>query len=100
MQNLDELRFLIKMGSDIDLKCIEPQNASRPVLLDAAKKGRVEIFGILLNNGANPDLRCNRGKTLGDYIREDYEETFDYDPKKPGTEKQFIKTDQVKNMLS
>ena len=86
-QNLDEIRFLESIGSDINLRCIEPTNSGRSILLDAAKKGRIEIFGLLLNLGADPDIRCNRGKTLGDYIREDYEEKFDYNVKNPGTEK-------------
>ena len=46
----------------------------RSILLDAAYKGRVELFGKILSIGADPDLRCVRGKTLGDYIRMDFSE--------------------------
>jgi ankyrin repeat protein len=74
------MKFLVKLGSDLDLRCVDQENGGRTVLLDAAKRGRVDIFGLLLTMGADPDLRCNRGKTLGDYIREDYSEAFDYDP--------------------
>ena len=48
----------------------------RSILLDAAYKGRVLLFEYLLTIGADPDIRCVRGKTLSDYIRMDFQETL------------------------
>jgi len=72
--DFDELEFLAKVGSDLNLRCIDPENSGRTMLLDAAKRGRKHLFGILLKLGADPDIRCLRGRSLGDYIREDYSE--------------------------
>lgn len=56
----------------------------------------------MLKMGADPDIRCVRGKTLGDYIREDHEEVFNGKVSISSSvkTKTFIKTDQVKNELN
>jgi ankyrin repeat protein len=39
-------------------------------LHQAAASGLVEVVRILLEAGAKPDMRCDQGKTPGDYARE------------------------------
>ena len=68
-------------------------NIGRSILLDAAFKGRRQIFAYLLHLGADPDIRDIRGKTLGDYIRKDFEEQL-----RDGT--MFVKTEFMKNQLN
>jgi len=89
-QNMQELHFLASIGSNLDHKCMDNPSQGRTILLDAAYKGRVELFSYLLTVGANPDTRCIRGKTLSDYIRMDFEETL-----RDGSH--FIKSEYVKN---
>ena len=56
----------------------------------------------MLKLGSDPDIRCVRRKTLGDYIREDHEELFEGKITLNGVNKtrKFLKTDQVKNELN
>ena len=57
---------------------------------------------MMLKLGSDPNIRCVRGKTLGDYIREDHEEVFQEKVTLSGVTKgkRFLKTDQVKNELN
>ena len=65
----------------------------RSILLDAAYKGRVDLFSYLLAVGADPELRCVRGRALSDYIRMDFNETL-----KNGEE--FVKNVFIVNQLN
>ena len=65
----------------------------RSILLDAAYKGRVDLFSYLLAVGADPEIRCIRGRSLADYIRMDFSEKL-----KNGEE--FIKNTFIINQLN
>ena len=68
-------------------------NIGRSLLLDAALKGRRQLFAYLLNLGADTEVRDIRGKGLGDCIRKDYEEQL-----RDGSH--FVKTEFMKNELN
>jgi hypothetical protein len=65
----------------------------RTLLLDSAYKGRVELFSFLLQIGADPDIRCIRGRSLADYIKMDFQETM-------SNNEFFVKTQFLVNQLN
>jgi hypothetical protein len=72
--NYYELHFLTSIGANINLSCMDTPAMGRTILMDAAYKGRVDLFSYLLITGADLTLKCARGHSLEDYIRMDYEE--------------------------
>ena len=91
-QDFSELQFLRAINSDFNQRCMDDINIGRTVLLDAAYKGRRSLFEYLLRVGADPEQRCVRGKSLGDYIKMDFEEQL-----RDGST--FRKTEFVRNQL-
>ena len=65
----------------------------RSILLDSAFKGRVELFSFLLQTGADPDIRCIRGRSLSDYIKMDFSESL-------SNGEFFVKTQFIINQLN
>lgn len=43
------------------------------MLLDAFHKGYVDLVQFLLKNNASTEAKDQRGKTIGDYIKTDYQ---------------------------
>lgn len=74
--NYYELHFLTSIGANINLKCMDTPTIGRTILLDAAYKGRVDLFSYLLITGANLTVVDERGYNLDDYIKMDYEEVL------------------------
>ena len=90
--NYYELHFLTSIGANLNLKCMDTPSIGRTILLDAAYKGRVDLFSYLLITGAELSVKDNRGYTATDYINMDYEEVLCDNSK-------FVKTDIVKQQL-
>ena len=91
-QDHSELQFLRAINCDFDHRCMDDVSIGRTVLLDSAYKGRRGLFEYLLRVGADPDQRCVRGRSLGDYIKMDFQEQL-----RDGTT--FQKTEFIKNQL-
>lgn len=64
----------------------------RTILLDAAYKGRVDLFSYLLITGADLSLKDTQGNGLEEYISMDYSEVLTNNQK-------FVKTDMIKQQL-
>lgn len=60
--------------------------------MDAAYKGRVEIFSYLLITGADYDIKDEKGMGLDEYINMDYEEVLSNNEK-------YRKTESIKELL-
>ena len=88
--NYYELHFLSSIGSNVNLKCLDNTLIGRTILLDAAYKGRVDLFSYLLISGADTDVRDVKDFGLDDYIKMDYEEILSNNQK-------FVKTDMINN---
>jgi uncharacterized protein len=65
-QNCETVRLLIEQGADVNMA----QAGGYTPLHQAAANGRADLVGILLEAGANQELRCHQGKTPMDYARE------------------------------
>ena len=73
------VEFLIKKGADIDYA--DKRNASTPLHKAVVNSGApstkgkgkeaIEIIKILLDNGANPNLKNKKGKLPIDYVKKD-----------------------------
>ena len=61
----------------------------RSILLDAAYKGRVDLFSYLLITGADLSLKDTKGNGLEDYINMDYSEVLSNNQK-------FVKSEAIK----
>lgn len=91
--NYYEVHFLKSIGSSVDLRCLDDPQQGRTALLDAAYKGRVDLFSYLLAVGADPDARCVRGKSLSDHIKMDFSETLK-------NKEYFVKNSFITNQLN
>jgi uncharacterized protein len=60
------IRLLIARGADANAV----QTAGYRPLHEAAAAGRLDLVQMLLDAGADPAARCDRGKTAADYARE------------------------------
>jgi ankyrin repeat protein len=65
-RDLETVRILIAQGADVNMT----QAGGYAPLHQAAAAGLEEVTKILLEAGAHPDMRCDRGKTPADYARE------------------------------
>lgn len=65
----DIMIFLINNGADINLPCL-PSN--KTMLLDACHRGYKDLVEFFLKRGASTEVKCSKGKNLGDYIKTDY----------------------------
>lgn len=65
-KNLEIIRLLIERGADVNAV----QTAGYRPLHDAAVAGRADLVKILLTAGADPAVRCDRGKTPAEYATE------------------------------
>ena len=73
------VEFLIKIGANIDYA--DKRNASTPLHKAVVNSGApstkgkgkeaIEIIKILLDNGANPNLKNKKGKLPIDYVKKD-----------------------------
>lgn len=90
--NYYELHFLTSIGANLNLKCMDTPSIGRTILLDAAYKGRVDLFSYLLITGADPTVLDHREYGLEDYIKMDFEESLSNSQK-------FVKTDMIKQQL-
>jgi hypothetical protein len=87
--NYYELHFLTSIGANLNLQCMDTPTIGRTILLDAAYKGRVDLFSYLLITGSDLTIQDSRGVGLEDYIKMDYEEVLSNNQK-------FVKTDMIK----
>jgi hypothetical protein len=90
--NYYELHFLTSVGANLNLKCMDTPTIGRSILLDAAYKGRVDLFSYLLITGADLTVTDERGYGLEDYVKMDYEEVLQNNQK-------FSKTEIIKQQL-
>ena len=88
--NYYELHFLASIGADLNCKCMDTPTIGRTILLDAAYKGRLDLFSYLLITGADMFLKCNKGYSVEEYIGMEYEEILSDNSK-------FVKTDSIKD---
>jgi ankyrin repeat protein len=63
--------FLIDNGADINYSTAK-LFGGKSLLLDACMKGHVDLVDFLLKKGAEVNVKCVKGRTLGEYIRCDY----------------------------
>ena len=90
--NYYELHFLTSIGANLNLQCMDTPADGRTILLDAAYKGRVDLFSYLLITGSELNVKDKQGNTVTDCINMDYEENLSDNTK-------FVKTDVVKQQL-
>lgn len=90
--NYYEIHFLASIGADLNLQCMDTPTMGRTILLDAAYKGRVDLFSYLLITGADMSIRDSKGMSVEDYIGMDYEEILTDNSK-------FIKSESIKEQL-
>ena len=69
--DLDLIRLLVESGADVNAM---NGNGDTPTI-DAAYLGKGEILRYLLDNGGNPAMANNQGKTALDFARENNDET-------------------------
>jgi ankyrin repeat protein len=62
----ETVHILIAQGADVNME----QAGGYTPLHQAAAAGLVDLTKILLEAGAEPDRRCQQGKTAADYARE------------------------------
>lgn len=91
--NYYEIHFLASIGANMNLKCMDTPTIGRTILLDAAYKGRVDLFSYLLITGADMNLRDSKGYNIEDYINMDYDEILNDNSK-------FVKTESIKQQLN
>ncbi|MGB8534901.1 MAG: ankyrin repeat domain-containing protein [Acidobacteriaceae bacterium] len=65
-QDGETVRLLIEQGADVNMA----QAGGYTPLHQAAANGRADLVRILLEAGANPDMRCHQDKSPADYARE------------------------------
>lgn len=74
--DLKKMHFLLRLGADPD--CRFPEDAEQrlgmTLLHDACLKGKVDIAKVLLQFGANFNLKCHRGRTTLDFLRTGHEQ--------------------------
>lgn len=69
------MHFLLRLGADPDSRFPEDseQRLGMTLLHDACLKGKVEQAKLLLQFGANFNLKCHRGRTTLDFLRAGHE---------------------------
>lgn len=66
------LKLLVSIGADINLR----DEQGKSVLLLSADLARFDIALYLLENGANPSLKDNKGRSIRDFLKS-YEDAFE-----------------------
>jgi ankyrin repeat protein len=74
--DIKKMHFLLRLGADPDARYPEDaeQRLGMTLLHEACLKGKVEQAKLLLQFGANFNLKCHRGRTTLDFLRTGHEQ--------------------------